>query len=366
MRWDQRYRLLELLEDANPKTFLACEISSGRKVSAFLFIGEPEGIQGELLDRVRGANRLHFPELIEYGEDGGGPYLITQPLSNFSELMQRVNQIKSGAQPVPMAKAEEFSRTEARPVPPPLTSEQSLKEKKADVDRIPAPGEFTQMFQAPAAPMGEPLSETAKTAPSLPPPVPAPSTEPGPGEFTRFFTAVPVPPSSMPMPPAAPQNHSANGEFTRIFGIGSVTVPAPRLEQELFPASTPASAPAIEQRPASLNPPPARMSSSGEFTQIFGSNLLETPAALSDSQSAGHSAPTPAANVPGEYTRMFGAVTIAPAPMDYPTTPATTSVGAESASPQKKQASKLTWVLIGMGVVFLVIVAIAALIIGAK
>jgi hypothetical protein len=80
MSFDEKYRLLELAEDQGVKTFVASEISTGRKVTVYLFVGEQAQVQADLLIQLRAADRVQFPELIEVGDNRGTPYVVTQPI----------------------------------------------------------------------------------------------------------------------------------------------------------------------------------------------------------------------------------------------------------------------------------------------
>ena len=55
MSFDERYQLLELAGDEGAKTFVAREISTGKKVTVFLFVGEQARAQADLLFQLRAA-----------------------------------------------------------------------------------------------------------------------------------------------------------------------------------------------------------------------------------------------------------------------------------------------------------------------
>ena len=183
------------------------------------------------------------------------------------------------------------------------------------------PGEFTRMFQAPAAP----------------PPVP---TREDPGEFTRMFQTLPMPVQpapameipKAPAPPASPS--SDGGEFTRMFQTLPMPVqPAPvvKISKAPAPATLPSSdggeftrmfqTQPMPSQPAPVTetpkaPPPPAPADPGEFTRMFNS----PPPQAAPQQPAGPlpafpaAPPTPKGDQPGEFTRMFESP-LRPAPL---------------------------------------------------
>ncbi len=316
MRFDERYEAVDLVEDENVKIFVAREISTGRTVDVFLFVGDQACEHAELIETLRTADRRKFPELIEVGSHQGSPYVVTHPLGTFSELKTRASHLATAAAPL-VHKSDEFSKVGIWRVPktltaPPSHSDKSLPQappQPPPVPQQPASGELALLFKAPTAPIGE-SAVTDRRAPSQPPT--APSVQPAPGEFTRLFQAPAAPSgeSSGTVPLAQeqaaatpPSAQPAPGEFTRLFQAsaapsGESCSTAPRAQEQA--AATPSS------------PQPAP----GEFTRLF-----QAPAAPGgESSSTVPSAPEPAAampsSAPGEFTQFFQA---APAPSSEPT-----------------------------------------------
>src|ERR1035438_9482398 len=219
MDFYQKYELLDLLKDEGVKVFNARELATGRRITVFLFVGEQARLHAGLLEQLRASQRSGQPGLLEVGDNQGTPYAATEMLGGLADLKRMAG--VAPAPPAPRAeKPDAFTRVgvwhiaaptpsrapEAMPVTP-------LPPAATTPPAQPAPGEFTQMFQAaPPQPIGE----------AAPPPAPpAPPAQPAPGEFTRLFQASP-PPSPIgeaapPPTPPAPPTQSAPGEFTRLF-----------------------------------------------------------------------------------------------------------------------------------------------------
>ena len=385
MSFDETYQLVDLVEDENAKTFVAKEIATDRTVSVFLFVGDQARRHAELLERLRVADRRQFPELIEIGNNQGTPYVVTQPLSGFSELKKRALQLKSPAEAPATSKKEDFSKVGMWHVPqtlsaPPGTRQppdaggtelkplQQPKDKPVVAAPSPQPesgGEFTRMFQAPAPPLGEPPVRIPE-APAGPPQPP-----PAAGEFTRMFQApappLGEPPVRTPEAPAEPsQPPPAAGEFTRMFQAPAAPSgePAGRTPKVPEPAGVPPRSEKSEPgeftrffqsapTTAPVPPIPQKPETQGQFTRIFGAGgrpdtppatsprLFESAPASTESRQrpkreASVPAPPQAFNTPaGEFTRVFGGAPMeaAPsanglsAPAEAASTPAAASAG---------------------------------------
>jgi len=326
MSFDERYRLLELAGDEGAKTFVAQEISTGKKVTVFLFVGEQARTQFELLIQLRSVDRAQLPEMIETGDNRGTPYVVTEPIGSLAELKSRLSRVPPAQQEAPAHKTGEFSKAGVWHVPVELHSSKEA-ETKSPEDSISAdlhetiqpsapsaPDSFEQMFQAPAAPIGESALEAPKApAPPVEPPPPPPPA-PAPGSFTQMFRAAaapigePVPeapkapaPPVEPPPPPAP----APGSFTQMFRAAAAPIGEPALQASKTPP------PAVLPKPAQSGP--------GEFTRFF--------------KAAASSSPSPAP-VPqktesqgqGEFARLFGSG-------DRMTAPPSTGTGIFGQSP---------------------------------
>jgi hypothetical protein len=354
MNFDEKYRLLDLAEDEEAKTFIACQISTGQQINVFLFIGEQARMHGELIEQLRTADNKQFPELIETGINQGTQYVVTKPLGGFQELKMRASQIKRDA--VSIDKPKDFSRANA----PALTQQQTqpaalknLGDKTVDAEsasmtqinppatHLPSPEvqpqvkmipvvplaeplraekdseDFSQIFQSPAAPMGEQDVKIPAPAVSVAPPSAPLKEKKAPGEFTQMFHRPvapmgepdfnkPAPAGFAPPSPEPPQMKKSPGEFTQMFRspMAPSGEPHPKVPTPSMPIST---APAPSQSEAGP----------GEFTRMFRSPLA--PKSDADFKTPTLSRPLSAAppktdTGPGEFTRFFHSSSLASGP----------------------------------------------------
>ncbi len=177
------------------------------------------------------------------------------------------------------------------------------------------PGDFTQMFQAPAPPVTQPLPATPVNSPDAIATVSLPQFEPpaGQGEFTRIFRAAPAQASTEgPIAPPSVAPVTGPGEFTRVFraeksthSAGSAPQTSEPAEQSGFtrmfqsPASPPAQSPAVPPATPPLAAPDiSPQSDQGEFTRLFRAETMTKP----------EPAKAPRLDEPAEqggFTRMF-------------------------------------------------------------
>jgi len=292
MSFDDSYQLLELTGDEGVKTFAARQISTGKTVTVFLFVGEQAQMHAELLRQLRTADPGQLPGLIEVGDNRGTDYVVMEQRLSLAELKNWFSRQKS-APPQPEHKPEEFTRAGIWRIPPSLQSAPGSSEKGSDESLIsdtkpvkeevrPAQGSFTRMFQAPASPIGESVPDAA-------PPPDSPPVQTAPGEFTRMFQAA-APPlnEAQSESPAAPPPPSAPGSFTRMF-----QAPASPIGESVPDAAPPPDSPPVQSAP-------------GEFTRMFQA----AAAPIGDKKEEA----TPKATLePGEFTRFFNAAAAAPA-----------------------------------------------------
>jgi len=313
MSFDDSYQLLELAGDEGVKTFIARQISTEKTVTVFLFVGEQAQAHAELLHQLRATDQAQLPDLIEIGDNRGTVYVVVEPRLSFAQLKDRASQQRTVPTPPPGHKPEEFTRAGIWRIPPSLQSTPGRSEKRPDesaiFDKQPlqeeaptAPGSFTQMFQAAAPPIDEPVPEAPAAPP--PPPVPQPDSS-APGSFTQMFQATappigePVPEAPVAPPPPAPAQ-AAPGEFTR-----------------MFQAAAP---PLNEAKPETPKAPPAQ-SGPGSFAQMF---QAAAPPIGEKKAEATQKAPAPLE--PGEFTRFFNAAPAAP-PVSAPMPPKSEAQG---------------------------------------
>lgn len=153
MSFEQKFKLLEAIPDLNgtpDQELLGREIATGRPVVVHL-LARPTGPEDESL--VRHAKSLASEQkesVLEAGDFRGRPYVVTEVLPGNVRLRKWI------------------ART--APPPPPAAPEPPAKAE---------PGEFTRLFQAPAAPPPQPASAAE----------PAKPVRHEPGEFTKLFKA---------------------------------------------------------------------------------------------------------------------------------------------------------------------------------
>ncbi len=352
MSFDEKYRLLDLIEDGSAQTFVAEEIATGQKVNVFLFAGEQARTQAELIGQLSSADNTLFPELIETGKNNDTPYVVTQLIGGFAELKMRALQLKTPSLPQTAHKQHEFSKVgvwripqvQQKPagglrddsaMPPskgqPVAGEctpafQTPAQPHSPLSSVeppppePVPGEFTSLFQAPAAPIGEPAAEPETRRPE---PAPgeftrlfqaagapmgeetaeseAPPSEPGPapGEFTRLFQAAGTPMGEKTEGPKASPSELAPGEFTQLFQ--SASAPSGQISEPRSPTEEGQFTRVFGRGTMG----PARQESSGQFTGIFQSQVASA-APLQPRSDIPDTPPTAYMPAPGEFTQIFG------------------------------------------------------------
>ncbi len=408
MEFHQKYELLDLLKDEGVKVFNAREISTGRRIAVFLFVGEQARLHAELLKQLRASLRPDRTDLLEVGDNQGIPFVVTEPLGGMAELKRKV-----AVSPAPPAAAQAgrppdaFTSFGIRHVPAPTLSgargATPVTPPPPAATAPPAqsaPGEFTRLFQPSAPP--QPIGDAAPLPPpptqARPPAATAPPAQSAPGEFTRLFQPSAPPPPQPPTqarPPAAtaPPAQSAPGEFTRLFQPSAPPPPLPPTHAPLPPpAAPPAQAGAGEftqffQSPLSqarasepvFPPPPAGApqkpsppavppsSTPGEFTRIFGrGNAPAAPPAPRAGGSATLSfrarpkftppATTAPSAGPGEYTQMFGAQ-----PVLQPQRPAPPVAQTPAPATAPVVGKKVPWLMLALIVAVVVLLAIVAI-----
>jgi len=373
MEFYQKYELLDLLKDEGVKVFNAREISTGRRIAVFLFVGEQARLHAELLKQLRASRRPGRTDLLEVGDNQGIPFVVTEPLGGMAELKRKV-----AVSPAPPAAPQAgrppdaFTSLGVRHVPAP-----TLSGARGATPVTPpppagtappaqsAPGEFTRLFQPSVPP--QPIGEAAPLPPpptqARPPAATAPPAHSAPGEFTRLFQPSapppPLPPTHAPLPPpAAPPAQAGAGEFTQLFQSPLSQVPA---SEPVFPPP-PAGAPQKASPPAV---PPS--STPGEFTRIFGRG--DAPAAPPAPRAGGSATlsfrarpkftppatPAPSAG-PGEYTQLFGAQ-----PVLQPQRPAPPVAQTPAPAAAPVVGKKVPWLMLALIVAVVVLLAIVAI-----
>jgi hypothetical protein len=314
----ERYELLDLNRDIGVKTFEAREIATGRPVKVHLFVQPSAPLQAALLKAIDKLPDDARQRILERGKHEGTPYVVTDRLADYpglSEWVQAAGHTPKAAKPLLETagawKLPAAPLAETPPAPAPLPS--APTPLSPTVSPLNAHSQlnqkFTELFATAERPIvadsllqASPVKPQNIAAPLRPPEpqppaaVPPPQAKPEPGDFTRMFqspAASPVvipaaPPSAIapvPQPPAAPQ-----------------TQPPPTQPPPLAPQAqtSPVShAPLAAPAPPIKTPPPAAKEA-GEFTRMF-----QSPAGHGATPVPAAPAPSATKSGPGEFTRFF-------------------------------------------------------------
>jgi hypothetical protein len=208
-----RLRIVKQLDDGETQSYAVFDPNRGKEILLHVLPERTEEnrLLWERLDKGLDTARTI---ILERGDVLGVKYVATQYPPRFDTLVQQLEDFTRESQDA--AQPAEFA---APPVTPPAE---------------PAVGEFTRLFKGPS-------------------PAEAPQSPEGPGEFTRMFHMTPPPPDRAPPPRPRSRTNPGNGEFTRYFqdplGKGSGEVD--------FGKNVP-------DTPRRAAPDP------GEFTRMFG------------------------------------------------------------------------------------------------
>jgi len=282
----------------------------------------------------------------------------------------------------------------SQPTPPPIPPQSTTPQPQQTSD----PGEFTRMFQTPAASPDpvvksmepsefdrifqtpaakEPVGSFTRTfevpvmkqpPAAAPPPSPPSTPQAQPGEFTRMFQVPAEPtPAAAPHPPS-PQAKQGPGEFTRMFqapvehrpSTPNPTPQRPPSDDRPFitpdrtprspepPKAGPGEFTRMFQTPAAPPPPPpttAKPAAEGEFTKFFQTpQQPATPTAHPAYKDpfAKAAEPSAASRDAGEFTRMFGTPVVSANPMPHAQPPPMMQPPAPPPQPQAQSAGEFT------------------------
>lgn len=381
MSFDERFELGELVRYDGIRSFAARDRASGQELLAHFLENPSEA--GALLKSLDLLPERERQRIVDRGEREGVAYVVTGSLAGHAGLREWLAANAHEPRPLNAAGAwkvvlpesspergsggsvdEQFlalfptgERVQANPVETSPRAEES------------EPGEFTRMFQAPAAAAPGPpaLSSPAGSLPAssvstpsssasatpVTPPAAAGDKAQEPGEFTRMFQA-PAQAAAQPAPGQA-KKPEGPGEFTRFFEARSPSSPGSRNPAGPSAAPTGASPSKpgeftqffeAQAHPAGMNPLPGNVPpmpatplapKQGEFTKVFGAGEMRTlsptpvpppaapPAPRQPAAPTGifaspkSTSPAPASQGPGEYTRQFSAapaLTLGQAPQE--------------------------------------------------
>jgi len=360
MELENTYQFVGLIRNDGIRTYRVVEKLSGQPLELHLFAIKDLAEDRHLFEALRALPLSRRRQLIELGEEAGVPYVVTDSLPDVTDIrtyLGGIVGIRAEAVHAPVAeKQAEAAPGETvkkagqwksgTPIPPDLFSDSrsmaaAPPPEEKPGEKVGEGGDFTRMFQAPAAP--EPLTNSApagepgeftrmfKAAPA------APSPGAQPGQFTRMFQAPETPATSAAAPTKPVETPRQPGEFTRMFQAASppaaaaaTPVPPPGqvdVKTRVFeaptsatPEPTPPSAPAppasepgeftrmfqsaAGQPPLQAQPVPGTDNRAGEFTKFFQSPLH--PEKLREGPTATPPPPAPGPSRPGQFTQVFG------------------------------------------------------------
>src|SRR5258708_30839278 len=159
MDFSQKYHLIELLPGEGVQTYRARQTNTGRDVTVHVLVGGKNPENEAFLLRLRAMPPHSMAKLIEVGEYQGDTFVVTvaPPYQRLEEWLAEQDHLAAAEKE--FGKAGLSKRPEppvpAPPPPPPPPA------------KAPEPGEFTRMFQIPAAPPPSPV--TTQGTPPRPP-----------------------------------------------------------------------------------------------------------------------------------------------------------------------------------------------------
>ncbi|MGB9457743.1 MAG: hypothetical protein WCB12_16955, partial [Bryobacteraceae bacterium] len=229
MEFHQKYELIEPLPGEGPKSFRARQSALGRDVTVHFLVGGQTQENQWLLARLRALPPNSLARMIEVGTNSEGTqYVVTvaPPFQHLTEWLQE-QENASAIEAQSLTRAGMWKVPAMAPPTPtlPVQPAPAAEQPPAPLSAASEPGEFTRLFQTPAAPAAapapaaplaneeitQPMLSPAQPAPEppvapslstpAPPPLAAQPPRPEPGEFTRLFQAS-APPAAAPAPPA--------------------------------------------------------------------------------------------------------------------------------------------------------------------
>ena len=310
MNLESSYQLLGVIRDDGIRTYRALEIASGEALQIHLFVA-PE--DQELYKNLRALPVSARRDLLEFGQEGELPYIVTEKLPETGPAREwfRAKAPKTATQSADAVRLAGVWKT-GTPIPDALKVKAPspiTEAPKPELPPLPQYADATRVIRLsdlPPAPAPEAAAEdeferlfgAAKPAAAQPEPPPAAPPSPEPGEFTRMFQA--VKPAEPPPPPAPPQP-----DLTRAFQTAKQAIPvAPPPPEPPADDRTRMFQTAVTAEMAVPKPTPAP--EPGEFTRMFQASKQAAP-------------PEPAKQEPGEFTRMFQS---SPQPQSRPQEPA--------------------------------------------
>ena len=143
----QKYHLIELLPGEGVQSYRARQTNTGREVTVHLLVGGKTPENEATLVRLRAMQPQSMAKLIEVGEQQGTTFVVTvaPPFQRLDAWLAEQDRVAAVAKE--FGKATVWKRPAVGSLVPPAPPPPA---------KAPEPGEFTRMFQSPAAP---PVSE---------------------------------------------------------------------------------------------------------------------------------------------------------------------------------------------------------------
>jgi hypothetical protein len=333
---ESSYQLLGIVRDDGIRTYRALELASGQGLQVHLFV-RPE--DQELFKGLRALPVAQRRDLLEFGQEGESPYVVTEKLpegmtprnwflakagkaaAKTGDAVLLAGVWKTGT-PLPeglKAAAPEVKSPEAKQAPKPLPdyADATRVFRVSDLPKTPPPPES---FEAPDTSEFERFFSAQKAEAPKVEPVPPPPAEPAevePGEFTRMFQAQ----AKAPAPPTPPPPPPLDEEKTRLFHAVTPEMIQPKPEE---PKAEPGEFTRMFQAQAKTPAPPPgeQKREPSEFTRFFQSPLSpqqqERPQGFGMATPPPQAPPQPPPNRGGEFTQMFGGPKAAQGPPPPP------------------------------------------------
>ena len=320
MSFEEKYEILAELRNDGIKTFVAREKATGQAVEVHLFLAGRTAENGAILDKLQRLSPDHAQFLLETGDTGGTPYVVSQLLPDRRGLREWLSGISEGA---PVFGGPTISDYE-KGAPPPF--------RATSLER----GETLPAFKA-YNPSEAYDPRKGATLPSfqafVPGPPPVQGAPPDRGGTLPPFRAMAQPPPKPAASGSEAQQTGTNGadeDFLRLFQVPERSKGG--LSMSSAPATPPSAGKTREQGDFTLlfqSSPVPKAPGAGAAPVLKPSEIPtdEVPAVVAPL------APPPSAPV-GEFTRMFNAQSVSAPPP--PAAPEPTVAPAAQAAPDRK------------------------------
>jgi len=187
MDFSEKYNLIEFLAGDGVQSYRALQTNTGRDVVVHVLVGGKTPENEALLVRLRAMQPQSMAKLVEVGEHRGNMFVVTvaPPYQRLEEWLAEQDRVaasskefgKAGFWKRPEAGAPAVPAAPPRPAPdvtPGFAATAPSMQTPSAVPSSAGTGEFTRMFQGPAAPTAQPKPRPAMqpiTVPHMAPPI---------------------------------------------------------------------------------------------------------------------------------------------------------------------------------------------------